>query len=99
MTISDHNEQVELNPAVKNVPLTDEQNRTLHKTIAAVTKDLDHLDFNTAIARMMEFTNFFTKETVRPQEAMEKFILLLAPFAPHITEELWQALGHGKTLA
>src|SRR5262249_41164466 len=78
---------------------TDEQNRTLHKTIAAVTKDLDHLDFNTAIARMMEFTNFFTKETTRPKEAMEKFVLLLSPFAPHVAEELWQALGHAKTLA
>jgi leucyl-tRNA synthetase len=57
------------------------------------------LDFNTAIARMMEFTNFFTKETVRPIEAMEKFVLLLSPFAPHLAEELWQALGHSNTLA
>src|SRR5262249_16943999 len=47
MIISDLSEQMELNPAVKKVPPTDEQNRTLHKTIAAVTKDLDHLDFNT----------------------------------------------------
>ena len=81
------------------LPPTDEQNRTLHKTIAAVTADLDHLDFNTAIARMMEFTNFFTKETVRPREAMEKVVLLLSPFAPHMAEELWEFLGHKKTLA
>ena len=48
---------------------------------------------------MMEFTNFFTKESVRPREAMEKLVLLLSPFAPHMAEELWQLLGHGKSLA
>jgi leucyl-tRNA synthetase len=47
----------------------------------------------------MEFTNFFTKETIRPWEAMEKFVLLLSPLAPHLAEELWEALGHEKTLA
>ncbi len=99
MIISDRTEEMELNPAVQNVTPTDEQNRTLHKTIAAVTDDLDHLDFNTAIARMMEFTNFFTKETVRPREAMEKIVLLLSPLAPHMAEELWEALGHKKSLA
>jgi leucyl-tRNA synthetase len=71
----------------------------LHKTIAAVTKDTDSLSFNTAIARMMEFTNFFTKEETKPQEAMEKLVLLLSPYAPHLAEELWQMLGHTKTLA
>ena len=50
--------------------------------------------FNTAIARMMEFTNFFTKQTVRPRAVMEQFVLLLSPFAPHMAEELWQLLGH-----
>jgi leucyl-tRNA synthetase len=99
MIVSERTENLEPNPAVQNVPLSDDQNRTLHKTIVAVTKDLDHLDFNTAIARMMEFTNFFTKESVRPREAMEKFILLLSPFAPHMAEELWELLGHDKTLA
>jgi leucyl-tRNA synthetase len=99
LIVSDLAEKIELNAAVQKVTLTDEQNRTLHKTIAAVTRDLDHLDFNTAIARMMEFTNFFTKESVRPREAMEKFVLLLSPFAPHVAEELWQILGHAKTLA
>ncbi len=99
LIVSDRSEEMELNPAVQKVPPTDEQNRVLHKTIAAVTTDIDHLDFNTAIARMMEFTNFFTKETVRPQEAMEKLVLLLSPFAPHLAEELWQFLGHEKSLA
>jgi leucyl-tRNA synthetase len=57
------------------------------------------MSFNTAIARMMEFTNFFLKEKVRPKSAMEKFVLILSPFAPHIAEELWSILGHEKTLA
>jgi leucyl-tRNA synthetase len=48
---------------------------------------------------MMEFTNYFTTASERPREALEKFVLLLSPFAPHITEELWQSLGHKETLA
>ncbi|MBN1911127.1 MAG: class I tRNA ligase family protein, partial [Pirellulales bacterium] len=48
---------------------------------------------------MMEFTNFFLKEETRPKVAMEKLVLLLSPFAPHMAEELWQILGHDKTLA
>jgi leucyl-tRNA synthetase len=47
----------------------------------------------------MEFTNFFTAQEVRPKAAMETFALLLAPMAPHLGEELWQLLGHDKTLA
>ena len=64
-----------------------------------MTDDIAKLSFNTAIARMMEFTNFFTKQDRRPRAAMEPFVLLLSPFAPHIAEELWQALGHPNTLA
>ena len=86
-------------PSGGDVEPTAEQNRMLHKTIKAVTDDLEHMSFNTAIARMMEFTNFFLKSDVRPRAAMEKLVLLLAPLAPHIAEELWQALGHAGTLA
>ena len=70
----------------------------LHKTIKVVTHDFESLSFNTAIARLMEFTNFFIKESSRPKEAMEQFILLLAPMAPHLCEELWQLLGHKESL-
>jgi leucyl-tRNA synthetase len=84
---------------IKDVIPTAEQNRMLHKTIKSVTEDIRNMSFNTAIARMMEFTNFFLKEKVRPKAAMEKFVLLLSPFAPHIAEELWQILKHNKTLA
>ena len=77
-----------------------EQNRMLHKTIKAVTDDLEQMSFNTAIARMMEFTNFFLKQEPRPRAAMEKLVLLLSPLAPHMAEELWQALwAHATTHA
>ena len=48
---------------------------------------------------MMEFTNFFMKQTARPKSVMAQFVLLLSPFAPHLAEELWQVLGHRQTLA
>jgi leucyl-tRNA synthetase len=64
-----------------------------------VTDDIAKLSFNTAIARMMEFTNFFTKQDRRPRVSMEQFVLLLSPLAPHCAEELWAALGHGDSLA
>lgn len=99
LIIDDRAEGMKLHEAVKDVALSDEQNRMVHRTIKAVTEDVASISFNTAIARMMEFTNFFTKEEVRPKRAMESIVLLLAPFAPHIAEELWQALGHGPTLA
>jgi len=99
MVIDDRAEEVRLNPAVQDCEPTAEQNRMLHKTIQAVTRDVGQLSFNTAIARMMEFTNYFLKSEVRPKRAMEGLVLLLSPFAPHIAEELWQALGHAATLA
>jgi leucyl-tRNA synthetase len=98
LMIDDRAEVMQRNPAVQDAAPTAEQNRVLHKTIKAVTQDVESLSFNTAIARMMEFVNFFTKEEVRPKEAMEKFILLLSPFAPHIAEELWEALGHTTSI-
>src|SRR5207244_2680903 len=57
MIVAERPETVELNPAVQDLPPTTEQNRMVHKTIAAVTNDCETLGFNTAIARMMEFTN------------------------------------------
>ncbi|MDR0871668.1 MAG: leucine--tRNA ligase [Planctomycetaceae bacterium] len=81
--------------SVADVEPAPEQNRVLHKTIKAVKNDIENMSFNTAIARMMEFVNFFSKEKVRPRSAMEKFVLILSPFAPHICEELWSILKAG----
>ncbi len=47
----------------------------------------------------MEFVNYFTGQETRPHSCMETFVLLLAPLAPHLAEELWQALGHAQSLA
>lgn len=99
MIVNERSETVELNASVQPVAPTAEQNRMLHKTIQSVTQDIEKLSFNTAIAKMMECTNFFFKADPRPLEAMEKFILILSPFAPHLCEELWQLLGHSNTLA
>ncbi|MEM0927062.1 MAG: class I tRNA ligase family protein, partial [Planctomycetota bacterium] len=54
---------------------------------------------NTAIARMMEFTNFFTRCETRPIEAMKTFLVLLSPYAPHLAEELWKILGQRGSIA
>ena len=93
MIIDERAEAVQFNPAVADAEPTTEQNRVLHKTIKAVTADMEQLSFNTAIARLMEFVNFFLKQEVRPLSAMERFVLLLSPLAPHAAEELWAALG------
>ena len=99
MVIDKDQEQTVLHSAVVDVDPTDEQTRTLHKTIKAVTQDIESLSFNTAIARMMEFTNFFTRQAQRPKSIMQSFVLLLSPFAPHVAEELWKTLGNEKSLA
>jgi leucyl-tRNA synthetase len=99
MIVDERAEAVQVHTAVVDRKLAADENRLLHQTIQAVTKDIANLQFNTAIARMMEFTNFFTKQEERPRQAMQTLMLLLSPFAPHIAEELWQVLGHGDTLA
>jgi len=85
--------------AVTDDAPSDETVRLLHKTIRKVTEDLDALAFNTAIAQLMVFTNEMTKLERRPRAAIEPFVLLLSPFAPHLGEELWNRLGHADSLA
>ncbi|MCA9130000.1 MAG: leucine--tRNA ligase [Planctomycetales bacterium] len=92
-------EEVHLLPAIQDVAPTLEQDQMLHRTIAAVTHDLNQMSFNTVIARLMEFVNFFNKQDVRPRSAMSDFVLLLSPLAPHLSEELWALLGHDQSLA
>ncbi|QDS93012.1 Leucine--tRNA ligase [Roseimaritima multifibrata] len=99
MIVDKDAEQIELSAAITDKECTEAQNRQLHKTIRSVSEDIESLSFNTAIARMMEFVNFFTREKQRPRAAMQSFVLLLSPFAPHIAEELWEILGNKKTLA
>jgi leucyl-tRNA synthetase len=72
--------------------------RLLHKTIDAVRTDYAALRFNTAIARLIEFNNMLTKLPHVPREAAEALVVMTAPVAPHIAEELWANLGHGESL-
>ncbi|MFZ2145892.1 MAG: class I tRNA ligase family protein [Sedimentisphaerales bacterium] len=73
--------------------------RLLNQTIKKVGDDIESFGFNTAISAMMIFINHISKQTVRPKAVVEKFTLILAPFAPHIAEELWERLGHTDSLA
>ena len=99
MIVNDRADSLELNEAVSDVESDADALKMLHKMIQAVTRDTENLDFNTAIARMMEFVNYFTKQKIRPRSVMQPFVLLLAPYAPHIAEELWQLLGAVDSLA
>ena len=80
-------------------PLTAAEAKTLNATVKKVGEDLETMNFNTAISTMMVFVNEFAGKSDLPREAAEKFTLCLAPFAPHVGEELWQFLGHAETLA
>jgi len=88
-----------LNHAVTSDEPSLEQRRLLHQTIKKVTEDVEALRFNTAISQMMIFTNEMTKLERRPRALLEPFVLLLSPFAPHLSEELWERLGHVPSLA
>jgi len=99
LAIDDAAETVKLSPAVTDAEPDRDTLRELHRTIQRVTDDTEALRFNTAIAAMMEFTNFLTKRETRPRSVVETLVRLLAPYAPHVAEELWAAFGHAETLA
>ncbi len=84
---------------IEDRAMTPEELRTLHATIKKVSEDTESLGFNTAISQMMVFVNEFSKVATLPLEAAETFVKLLAPYAPHLGEELWECLGHSQTLA
>ena len=88
---------------VESDKIKDEENKNLereyHYTVKKVTNDYESMSFNTAIAQMMIFINQAYKENILPKKYAEGFLQLLNPVAPHITEELWNKLGHNESIA
>ncbi len=84
---------------VADVDVPDDLMRSLHRTIRRVTDDMDRMSFNTAIAALIEFLSELVPLDVVPRTVAEPFVLLLAPLAPHLAEELWERLGHAQSLA
>jgi leucyl-tRNA synthetase len=82
----------ELSLAVQDVVPTDAQQKITHATIKKVTEDIESLSFNTAISQMMIFVNAFTNLETVPLSTMRTFLVLLNPFSPHLTSELWEKL-------
>jgi leucyl-tRNA synthetase len=99
LVIDERAETPKLAETVQDVEPDAETLRRLHQTIKKVTDDLESMSFNTAISAMMELTNHLTPLTVRPKSVLKTFMQLLSPFAPHLAEELWQALGGVASLA
>jgi leucyl-tRNA synthetase len=88
---------------VADEPLDEETTKLLHRVIDGVRGDMEHLRFNTAIAKLIELTNrataIATGREHTPRAVVEPLVLMVSPFAPHLAEELWQRLGHSDTLA
>lgn len=76
-----------------------EVEKLYHRTVKGVTEDIEHLRFNTAISKMMILVNALTGEKEKSRPAVEGLLQLLAPFAPHIAEELWSMLGHEESIS
>ncbi|MEV4617090.1 leucine--tRNA ligase [Asanoa sp. NPDC049573] len=85
---------------VSDEPADEATRRLLHRVIDGVRGDLDELRFNTGVAKLIELTNGLTAlGSAAPREVVEPLVLMTAPFAPHVAEELWQRLGHTSSLA
>jgi leucyl-tRNA synthetase len=90
-------EAVQLTPGA-GPGLPPEVARKLHQTIKKVTADTESLDYNTAIAAMMEYVNVLRDTACAMREAVEPLLVMLAPYAPHLAEELWAALRHDRSI-
>jgi leucyl-tRNA synthetase len=83
----------------ENSELDLETLRLLHRTIAGASDDYVNLRNNTAAAKLIEYTNHLTKAGITARAALEPLVLMVAPLAPHLAEELWKLLGHNISLA
>ena len=73
--------------------------RQMHRTIKKVADDIEHMHFNTAIAELIKLNSELTHLDIVPKVVADNFALMLAPFAPHLAEEIWLRLGHKNSLA
>ncbi len=78
---------------------SDDLEKRLHRLMVKVADDIERLAFNTAIAAMIEFTNAATAGGGLTRDQLERFAVVLSPFAPHMAEELWARLGFGPTIS
>ncbi|WP_242133765.1 leucine--tRNA ligase [Aestuariivivens marinum] len=78
---------------------TKESLKTLHKTIKKVQEDIENFSFNTSVSTFMIAVNELTTQKCTSKTILEPLLILISPYAPHIAEELWQALGHNKSIA
>lgn len=83
---------------IKDISLNKDQLYQLHTTMKKVTEDIDSLNLNTAISQLMIFVNEMSTYAVIPLKAAETLILLVSPFAPHLSEELWETMGHTSSI-
>ncbi|MFP4290010.1 MAG: leucine--tRNA ligase [Cyclobacteriaceae bacterium] len=83
---------------VKDEQATEAELKILHKTIKKVQEDIENLSFNTSVSSFMICVNELTSLQCHKKEVLEKLLLVLSPFAPHITEELWHQLGHEESI-
>ncbi|MGV9214812.1 leucine--tRNA ligase [Micromonospora sp. RB23] len=83
---------------VTDDPADEATRRLLHTVIDGVRGDMDGIRFNTAIAKLIQLTNGLTGLSATPREVAEPLVLMVAPFAPHVAEELWRKLGHDTSL-
>ena len=84
---------------VSEAPSDDKTRRLVARTIAEVTEEYENLRINTAISKLIVLNNHLTSLGAVPRDAIEPLILMLAPVAPHVCEELWSRLGHEASLA
>ena len=90
-----------INPAIKDIAPEGDAERLMHRTIKNVTEDIEDMDmkFNTCISELMIYVNEISRLPVIPGGLIKTLVKLLAPFAPHLAEELWQKLGNTDTVA
>jgi leucyl-tRNA synthetase len=91
-------EESEKKVEITNGSIPENLDRMMHKAIKKVAEDVEGLRFNTGIAELIKLNNEMIGSSAVPRELAENFTLMLAPFAPHIAEEIWSRLGHTKSL-